>query len=156
MDDRKAIGARIKQARDAKDLTQVELAVAIGVSRAHLTNAENGKVGLSLDKLSGVATETGTTVAWLIGEVGPIDPLEAEISAIIRVIDQRDRESLVRIARTFKQGPTPPPATPPPKPKGGDLRPFRVGGSVTKKVRHSALCVGCDRPPPVAVPVMEA
>jgi transcriptional regulator with XRE-family HTH domain len=52
MDDNKAIGARIRKARLAKGLTQVELAVAIGVSRAHLTNAERGNGGLALDKLS--------------------------------------------------------------------------------------------------------
>lgn len=117
MDDWKAIGARIRQARSAKDLTQVELAAAIGVSRAHLTNVEGGNGGLALDKLSLLATETGTTVAWLIGEAGPVDESEVALLAAFRPLDQRDREAAVRIVKSLRSGEDPNPAAPPPQPK---------------------------------------
>lgn len=146
MDDHRAIGARILQARRAKGLTQVELAVAIGVSRAHLTNAEIGKVGLALDKLSRLAAETDTTVAWLIGESGPTDPLEIELLAAFRAIDRRDRESVVRITQTFKREEPPPDPLPGPEPP---LVPFPGRGNVQKKPAHSLNGIGCEGSPTV-------
>lgn len=103
MDNNQAIGARIRQARLAKGLTQVELAVAIGVSRAHLTNAERGKVGLALDKLSSTASETGTTVGWLIGEASPADPEEAQLLTAFRALEQRDRGPAVRVLQSLRR-----------------------------------------------------
>lgn len=141
MVDYKLIGARIRQARQIKHLTQVELAVAIGVSRAHLTNAEGGNGGLALDKLILVAAETGTTVGWLIGESGPVDPLEAELLTVFRAIVRRDRESLVRIAHTFPRDKPHP--EPPSKPKGRDRLPFPEGGNVRRKRPISAQCMDC-------------
>lgn len=130
MDDPKAIGARIRLARKRKGLTQADLAAGVGVTRSHLTNVEGGNDSLSLEKLSILASETGTTVAWLIGEGGPDDPLEVDLLAAFRGIDQRDRESLVRIAQSFKR--QEPPA-PEPKSRGPDLRPFWLGGDVQKR-----------------------
>jgi transcriptional regulator with XRE-family HTH domain len=133
MDDHKAIGARIRQARLEKGLTQVELAVAIGVSRAHLTNAERGKGGLALDKLSILASETGTTVAWLIGETSDVtDPIRAELLAAFDALaDQRDKETAVRLIRSLLRDPPAAPATT--HPKGTDPPPFRMGGRVKEK-----------------------
>jgi transcriptional regulator with XRE-family HTH domain len=109
MDDHKTIGARIRQARTAKDMTQVELAVAIDVSRAHLTNVEGGNGGLALSKLSLLAKETGTTVAWLIGEAGPVDHEEVLLLAAFRSLDQRDRVIARRIVQSMKNDDRPPP-----------------------------------------------
>lgn len=128
MDDHKAIGARIRQGRLAKGLTQVELAVAIGVSRAHLTNAERGKVGLALDKLSIAASETGTTVAWLIGEAGPVDQGEVALLTAFKALDQRDRETLIRVAQSFRREDPPAAPTAPPRTKDPNKPPFRVRG----------------------------
>jgi transcriptional regulator with XRE-family HTH domain len=125
MDDPKTIGARIRSARIAKDLTQVDLAAAIGVSRAHLTNVEGGNGGLALDKLSILAGETGTTVAWLIGEapladstVVPLDPLRAELLANYDTMNAERRRALLAVSKALKpdekadEVATPEPVTP--------------------------------------------
>ena len=126
MDDLKAIGARIRQARITAGLTQVELAAAVGVS--HLTNVEGGNGGLALAKLSILATETGTTVAWLIGEAGPEDQAEVALLTVYKTLNQRDRETLIRIAQSFMPE-EPPAATPPPRPTANQPTPFSGGGS---------------------------
>jgi transcriptional regulator with XRE-family HTH domain len=128
MDDWKAIGARIKQARAAKRLTQVDLAVAIGVSRAHLTNAEGGNGGLALDKLSALARETGTTVGWLIGEAGPVDHEEALLLTAFRALEQRDRGPAVRVVQSLRRDD--PPVAIAPKRIGPDPPRPTAGGNV--------------------------
>jgi transcriptional regulator with XRE-family HTH domain len=125
MDDYKTIGARIRQARIAMGLTQVELAAAVGVSRAHLTNVEGGNGGLALDKLSVLAIETGATVAWLIGEAGPVDQAEVALLTAYKALDQRDRETLLRVAQSFNRDE--PPAAPSPRPKEPRQAPFSDG-----------------------------
>jgi transcriptional regulator with XRE-family HTH domain len=105
MDDPKTIGARIRQARIEKGLTQVDLAAAIGVSRAHLTNVEGGNGGLALDKLSILARETGTTVAWLIGEVAPFDQPRTDLLAAYDAMNDEQRRALLTVAKGMVRPP---------------------------------------------------
>lgn len=138
MDDFRTIGARIRQARVKKKLTQVELATAIGVVRSHLTNAENGKNGLALDKLSAVAHETGTSVAWLIGEDVSADQERALIS-VFQALSRNDRDTVLRIAEGFlggDQAPRPAERPPPSHPiPGGSVLDQRSRDCVVA-VRH--------------------
>ena len=70
--DRQATGARVRDARIVVGLSLRAAAERIGVSPATLSAVENGKTGISITRLRTVATELGTTVAWLIGEQRPI------------------------------------------------------------------------------------
>ena len=45
------VGYRIKLVRLRKNMTQTELAEAIGISKAHISNIENGKIALTLENL---------------------------------------------------------------------------------------------------------
>ena len=112
MDDSKAIGARIRDARIRKGLTQADLAAAIGVSRAHLTNVEGGNGGLALDKLSILAREIGATVAWLICEVqdssSPSDT-KRELLALVDAMNEEQRRALLSVAKIMKPDEKPPP-----------------------------------------------
>lgn len=45
------LGQRIKHYRKLHSMTQEELAAVIGVASLHINNIENGKKGISLDKL---------------------------------------------------------------------------------------------------------
>jgi transcriptional regulator with XRE-family HTH domain len=104
MDNPVVIGARIRRARSNQRLTQAGLAAAIGVTRSHLTNVENGKDSLALDKLAALATETNTTVAWLIGEDRPPnDPRLQEIFVAFRATDEQGRDMLLRLARSLRR-----------------------------------------------------
>lgn len=46
-----AIGRRVKLIRSAEKVTQKELAVVLGISQTHLSNMENGVVGLTVDNI---------------------------------------------------------------------------------------------------------
>jgi transcriptional regulator with XRE-family HTH domain len=117
MDDSRAIGARIRDARIKKGLTQADLAAAIGVSRAHLTNVEGGNGGLALDKLSILAKEIGATVAWLIGEgqatTSPLD-IKTELLAVVDAMSEEQRRALLTVAKVMRPDEKPPPD---PRPK---------------------------------------
>lgn len=49
--DSKAVGSRIKTARNEKDYTQAEVAAMCACTSTHISNVENGKGSLSLDLL---------------------------------------------------------------------------------------------------------
>lgn len=100
------IGARIRQARmragpDGRGMTQAALAAALDVVRSHVTNVENGKDKLSLEKLEIVAAETNTTVAWLIGEDLVAKPGygHADLIAAYNALDEEHRHALLTMAK---------------------------------------------------------
>ncbi|WP_330254118.1 TetR family transcriptional regulator [Nocardia sp. NBC_00565] len=63
-----AAGARVREARTTLGFSLRETAQRIGVSPATLSAIENGKTGVSVSRLRVLASELGTTMAWLIGE----------------------------------------------------------------------------------------
>jgi transcriptional regulator with XRE-family HTH domain len=61
------LGARVRQLRAERNLSQKELAVAARVSRSWLSMVESGDTpSPAADKLDRVATALGTTTAYLI------------------------------------------------------------------------------------------
>ncbi|MET8797631.1 TetR family transcriptional regulator [Nocardia sp. NPDC004568] len=67
-DHQHAVGARTRQARIAAGLSLRAAARHLGVSPATLSAIENGRTGVSLSRLQGLAALLGTTASWLIGE----------------------------------------------------------------------------------------
>ena len=61
-----AIGLSIKHARAATDLTQEELAKAVGVLRTSITNIEAGRQRLPIDLLYDIADVLGVEAASLL------------------------------------------------------------------------------------------
>ena len=117
MDDQKSIGARIRAARTEKGLTQADLAAAIGVTRSHLTNVEGGNDALSLDKLSILARETETTVAWLIGETKYFDQPRADLLAAYDAMNEEQRHALLTMVKVMMRRENTEEATSGPSPK---------------------------------------
>ena len=62
MDIRALFGARLKQLREAKELTQEQLAEAIGVTPQHLSDVERGKYAPGFDKLPLIAKALGRPI----------------------------------------------------------------------------------------------
>jgi len=63
------VAERVKQRRMEKGITAADLARRAGISKAYLSEIENGKVPRpSADVLYRLATELGTTVADLLGK----------------------------------------------------------------------------------------
>lgn len=69
-----ALGQRIAKARTAADLTQVQLADALGISQPQLAFYEVGKRRVPVSMLPGLARVLNTPVELLIGEDGAADP----------------------------------------------------------------------------------
>ena len=60
------IGAKIKDARKKAGLTQVELAVAAGMSRSYLADVEGGRYNPSVKKLVSIAAVCGVDLNFLV------------------------------------------------------------------------------------------
>ncbi len=67
----RSFGQRIAKARAAADLTQVQLADALGISQPQLAFYEVGKRRVPVSLLPGLARVLDTPVELLIGEDGP-------------------------------------------------------------------------------------
>lgn len=62
---------RLRAARRAANLTQIDLANLITSSHSDISHYENGSYSPSLKKLAALATALSVTVGWLIGEPEP-------------------------------------------------------------------------------------
>jgi len=62
--------ARLKAARQAKQLTQRELGTRVGMDQGHISRLEHGGKGLSTEHLQALARELGVTTSYLLGEDG--------------------------------------------------------------------------------------
>jgi len=62
------LGRRIKLLRMRKELTQVELAVHLGINRGHLSDIELGKREVGIITLQIIARGLGTTMASLLND----------------------------------------------------------------------------------------
>lgn len=91
----------VRQLRDARDLTQGQLAEYSGVSRSYITKLEQGKIGQpSLDVLDRLAKVLHSSRAELLaatGEVSFTQTTDADIEALIS--DPEVRFQIARIGR---------------------------------------------------------
>ena len=69
-----ATGLRARDAIGRSGLKQREVAAAIGIDETKLSKALSGRRRFTADELLGVATATGVTVLWLLGD-------ESQVSA---------------------------------------------------------------------------
>ena len=103
----KALGQRIARARSAADLTQVQLAEALGISQPQLAFYELGKRRVPVSMLPGLARVLSMPIEALIGDTdgrdpttpvtqrrtrrGPVSKLEQQLDAIARLPKARQR-----------------------------------------------------------------
>jgi len=95
-----ALGQRIAKARAAADLTQVQLADALGISQPQLAFYEVGKRRVPVSLLPGLARALGVSIETLIADDepasiaavpprrtrrGPVSKLEQQLDAIARL-----------------------------------------------------------------------
>lgn len=63
-----AIGHKIKLIRVQKQITQTDLAVALGISKAHLSNIETGKTVVTLENLYKISMALNCKITTLLEE----------------------------------------------------------------------------------------
>ena len=104
------LAAALKSVREARGLSQTELARVAGVSPSAISHAERGQSGLSLDTLVDLAGRLGVSLDDLLrGSDGPgyrlarrLDPAERSAGGAMPLLDDPNvgvRVILVRLAR---------------------------------------------------------
>lgn len=68
------LAQRLRTLRELKDLTQVDVAVAVGTSRSNLTKAETGVTIPGRDVLMALATFYEVSLDWLVTGEGEMKP----------------------------------------------------------------------------------
>src|SRR5271166_2817430 len=105
MSDSHAIGERIRLARQARGLTQEQLAEAVGVTRSAVAQWETGRAGQVTGNLTRVAAALGVGIEHLAhghdkfapSQVGTGD--ELALLRLYRECSPADRQLLLRTAR---------------------------------------------------------
>lgn len=85
-----AIGDKIREARKAAGLTQVELAKKTSLSRSYIGDIEKNRYNPSVTTLQLIATATGTTTAFLLDGAEMVEPAPPHI-------DTRARRQLEKV-----------------------------------------------------------
>ena len=64
-----AVGRVLREAREAAGATQQDVALRAGMDRAYLSEVENGKRSLSVDRLLRVCRAIGVRASTVIGRI---------------------------------------------------------------------------------------
>jgi len=77
------VGKRIRQAREAVGMTQIQLGSRVGVSDAAITQYEGGRNLPRLRRLEAIAEVLGVTTEWLLTGGEPEEIVKADAAACI-------------------------------------------------------------------------
>lgn len=101
--DHKAIGQRIKKAREAAGITQEELAKAAGCSAKHIGALERGIKSPSLDMFIVIANTLGTSADLLLQDVlqMSVDALASEFAAATAPLSAQMQRRVLLALRVF-------------------------------------------------------
>jgi transcriptional regulator with XRE-family HTH domain len=105
--DYKAIGRRIRQRRQALNLTQAELAERAGIDATYLSQLERGarKKKMSLDVLGQLAGVLKARPGTLLDGDAPAkdDPLLAELRDILAELEAKKRKEILKALRVLAE-----------------------------------------------------
>lgn len=94
------IGQRIRAAREAVELDQVQLAKRVGTTKSAVSQWESGATkNVRPDNLLRVADVTGVSIRWLITGTGPREDIlaSAQVRALATLIASLTPEQLAEI-----------------------------------------------------------
>ena len=103
--DTKAIGQRIKRAREAAGITQDELAKAVDCTTKHIGALERGIKTPSLDMFVVIANTLGVSADLLLQDVleKPVDSLAGEFAAAVAPLSEKMQNRVLRALRVFAE-----------------------------------------------------
>ncbi|HZZ98702.1 MAG TPA: helix-turn-helix transcriptional regulator [Candidatus Saccharimonadia bacterium] len=105
MIDRTKLGMRIREARQRMNMSQQQLAAAIGVSDKTISAYEVGRVDPPLDTLEKLSTATAHPIAYFVGDVQ--SNIEARLDRIANELTEI-RKTLKTVSTPMvKEAPTP-------------------------------------------------
>lgn len=92
------VGDRIRQQREAKGMTQLELARKIGyTTTGAISLIESGKRDISIDKVREIATALDVTPHWLMGWADSPLEIKTDLELTIDELEGLDPDQLARV-----------------------------------------------------------
>ena len=97
------IGLRIKKAREAANITQEELAQAVGCTAKHIGAIERGIKTPRLDTFIIIANTVGASADMLLQDLinCPVDELAGELAAAVAPLTPELQARVVKALRAF-------------------------------------------------------
>ena len=101
--DLKAVGLRIKQAREAKNLTQENLAALVDLSPTHISVIERGMKTVRLDKFIAIANALDVSADSLLVDVvtHSVDGLANGLPEAIRTLPPDKQKRLMKALKAY-------------------------------------------------------
>ncbi|MCD8133203.1 MAG: helix-turn-helix domain-containing protein [Clostridiales bacterium] len=99
------LGTKIKELRIQKNLTQAEVAAALGVTPGYISNVENNRTAMSLRILVYYAKLMNISLDALIGRIdSEYQPtaLDRDIMNVLAEMDPDDKKKLLQTIRLWK------------------------------------------------------
>ena len=99
------IGARLKQARLAKNLTQQQLAEAVDISASFLSNVEMGRQAMNIKTLISLLDTLNISADWLLnnGTDSANHAAAIEIEKELASCTPKERETILRLVLLMKE-----------------------------------------------------
>ena len=99
--DYKIMGERLRNARQAKGLTQDKLAEILDVSIAFLSRIESGKTRINLVRLNEICTITGVSESYILNGTSESSPsyLTEEFNSLLKDCPANKRKQIYEIAK---------------------------------------------------------
>ena len=99
------LGARIKELRKSKNITQEELVEVIGSDTNNLSRIENGKKFMSAEKLQKIADALNVTVKELFdfGHITSDEELKKEIIANVKTLSTKKLKYIYKTLKNLEE-----------------------------------------------------
>lgn len=99
------VGARVKEARLRKRLSQAQLADLLGLTPPYISNIETGKQNMSITALAKISDVLGVSADWLLRNNTPnaIAITENELHDLLMDCTPAERMGIMRVARETKK-----------------------------------------------------
>ena len=99
------IGARLKQARLERKMSQPQLAEAANISNSFLSNIETGRQAMNIKTLSDLTDVLNISADWLLGNSTDSANHAAalEIEKELSSCTPKEREAILRMMRLMKE-----------------------------------------------------
>ena len=101
--DLRIVGLRIKEAREAKNLTQEDLAALVDLSPTHISVIERGLKAVKLDKFVAIANALDVSADRLLFDVvtRSVDGVANELSQAIKKFPPDEQKRIIKAVRAY-------------------------------------------------------
>ena len=97
------LGARIREVRKARQLSQERLAEKVGLEPKQISRIEGGKSSPSMDTLEAIARELQVEMKDLLDyqHLQEEEPIEDQVLRLLHMMDDKTKRLAVRLLRTL-------------------------------------------------------